>query len=73
MKPTIARLIEIPPELDEQIKSYLSKRPEWNINQVCEAALSLFLLMEQPEPDGPSKNYKRACAIVLDDLLKHEV
>ncbi|WP_193200389.1 DUF2811 domain-containing protein [Nostoc sp. MG11] len=44
MNATVSILTEIPVTLDESLKDYLEKHPDWDAHRVLKAALSLFLL-----------------------------
>lgn len=72
MTHSVSILAEIPEELHESLKKYLEAHPKWDQDSVFAAALSFFLL--QNEPDGKSKKNSqnnRICAqVYLETLLQ---
>ncbi len=60
---SVSILSEIPEELHDTLKSYLSRHPDWDQDRVVTAALSLFLL-QSGESD------RRAARIYLDSLFR---
>ncbi len=61
--PSVSILSEIPEELHDTLKGYLSRHPDWDQDRVVTAALSLFLLQ-----NGDTD--RRAARIYLDSLFR---
>ncbi|MFQ3583451.1 MAG: DUF2811 domain-containing protein [Cyanobacteriota bacterium] len=60
---SVSILSEIPEELHDTLKVYLSRHPDWDQDRVVTAALSLFLL-QSGDTD------RRAARIYLDSLFR---
>ncbi|MEN9233254.1 MAG: DUF2811 domain-containing protein [Gloeomargarita sp. DG02_4_bins_56] len=54
---------EIPGELHESLEGYLASHPDWDVDRVCSAALSLFLLQN-------AENDRRVARVYLDTLFR---
>lgn len=63
MQSSVSILAEIPEELHDTLKRYLSSHPDWDQDRVFTAALSLFLLQ-----NGDSD--RRAARIYLNSLFQ---
>jgi predicted TPR repeat methyltransferase len=61
---TVSIQAEIPEELYGALQDYLEGHPDWDIERVFAAALSLFLLQ-----NGDSDH--RASRVYLDTLFRH--
>ena len=63
MNPNVSILAEIPEELHDTLKGYLTQHPDWDQDRVFTAALSLFLLQ-----NGDTD--RRAARIYLNSLFQ---
>ncbi|MGF1574619.1 MAG: DUF2811 domain-containing protein [Synechococcaceae cyanobacterium RM1_1_27] len=63
MNPSVSILAEIPEELHDTLKGYLTQHPDWDQDRVFTAALSLFLLQ-----NGDTD--RRAARIYLNSLFQ---
>lgn len=66
----VSLLVEIPEDLHQGFLRFLDSRPDWDQDRVMTAALSLFLLQNQPA--GKSERQANA-RIYLDSLFKQPV
>ena len=62
MNSSVSIVAEIPEELHETLKAHLEKHPDWDLNRVFSAALSLFLMQQ-------SNGDRRAARVYLDSLF----
>ena len=69
MNSTISILADIPEELHFSLKSYLEKHPHWDQDRVFAAALSLFLLQNNPNQTIEADQSQRACTKVYLEAL----
>jgi hypothetical protein len=69
MNPTVSILTEIPEELHASLRLYLENHPNWDQDRVFAAALSLFLLQNQPTKSTETSTNYRACARVYLETL----
>lgn len=67
----VSILTEIPEELHVSLRSYLETHPHWDQDRVFTAALSLFLMQNQPAKSTDSSANYRACArVYLESLFQ---
>ncbi|PSB03240.1 DUF2811 domain-containing protein [Merismopedia glauca] len=67
----VSILTEIPEELHASLRSYLESHPNWDQDRVFAAALSLFLLQNQPnKPIEASPNYRACARVYLESLFQ---
>lgn len=69
MNTSVSIFAEIPEELHESLKSYLETHPNWDLDRVFSAALSLFLLQNETDNNAQSAQNYRACARVYLETL----
>lgn len=63
---------EINSELHKSLQKYLNHHPYWDVNQVINASLSLFMLQNWSQDRGiDTKNYD-ICSKVYLDCIFHE-
>ena len=60
MSGTVSIVAEIPEELHEALKDYLEVHPDWDLNRVFAASLSLFLLQNGESDRRVSRVYLSA-------------
>ncbi len=63
MSSTVSILTEIPEELHDTLKGYLTSHPDWDQDRVFTAALSLFLLQN-------GNTDRRAARVYLNSLFQ---
>ncbi|NJK38711.1 MAG: DUF2811 domain-containing protein [Oscillatoriales cyanobacterium RM1_1_9] len=74
MNTTVSVFAEIPEILHDSIQSYLTHHPDWDVNRVFSAALSLFLLQnESVNTPESSRSYHQAARIYLETLFEVQV
>ncbi len=72
MDTSVSVLAEIPDDLHQSLTTYLEKHPNWDLDRVFSAALSLFLLQnESGYGTERSSNYQACARVYLDTLLQH--
>ena len=59
---SVSIVAEIPEDLHETLQSHLEEHPDWDLNRVFAAALSLFLMQH-------SNGDRRASRVYLDSLF----
>ncbi|ACK66141.1 conserved hypothetical protein [Rippkaea orientalis PCC 8801] len=69
MNTSVSIFAEIPEELHDSLKSYLETHPNWDLDRVFSAALSLFLLQNESDHNAQSARNYRACARVYLETL----
>ncbi len=69
MNTPVSIFAEIPEELHESLKTYLESHPNWDLDRVFSAALSLFLLQNESAYTTQSSKHYRACARVYLETL----
>lgn len=69
MNTSVSIFAEIPEELHESLTNYLETHPNWDLDRVFAAALSLFLLQNQSSDTPQSTQNYRACARVYLETL----
>jgi hypothetical protein len=71
MNPTVSIFAEIPETLHDSLKTYLETHPEWDLDRVFCAALSLFLLQnaDSGTPEA-SRSYRQAARVYLETLFQ---
>ncbi len=62
MNSSVSIVAEIPEELHDTLKAHLEAHPDWDMNRVFSAALSLFLMQH-------SNGDRRAARVYLDTLF----
>jgi|GEM_PF-535276 len=70
MNPTVSIFAEIPETLHDSLKTYLETHPEWDLDRVFCAALSLFLLQnaDSGTPEA-SRSYRQAARVYLENSV----
>ncbi len=72
MNATVSILAEIPEALHESLSLYLETHPDWDLDRVFTAALSLFLLQNgEGNTKEASLSYRRAAQVYLETLFRH--
>jgi hypothetical protein len=71
MNPTVSIFAEIPETLHDSLKTYLETHPEWDLDRVFCASLSLFLLQnaDSGTPEA-SRSYRQAARVYLETLFQ---
>ena len=71
MNPTVSIFAEIPETLHDSLKNYLETHPEWDLDRVFSASLSLFLLQnaDSGTPES-SRSYRQAARVYLETLFQ---
>ncbi len=71
MNPTVSIFAEIPETLHDSLKIYLETHPEWDLDRVFSASLSLFLLQnaDSGTPEA-SRSYRQAARVYLETLFQ---
>ncbi|BBA78972.1 hypothetical protein RGRSB_0385 [cyanobacterium endosymbiont of Rhopalodia gibberula] len=64
MNTSVSIFAEIPEELYESLKNFLETHPNWDLDRVFTAALSLFLLQNQNDDISQSITNYHACTQV---------
>jgi len=71
MNTSVSIFAEIPEDLHESLTKYLEKHPNWDLDRVFSAALSLFLLQNEGSYGGQtSPNYQACARVYLETLFK---
>jgi len=71
MNTSISIFAEIPEDLHESLRGYLETHPNWDLDRVFGAAISLFLLQNESTPSSESSQNYRACArVYLESLFQ---
>ncbi|MEG4346334.1 DUF2811 domain-containing protein [Microcoleus sp. A003_D6] len=72
MNPTVSIFAEIPETLHDSLKTYLETHPEWDLDRVFSASLSLFLLQnaDSSTPEA-SRSYRQAARVYLETLFQY--
>ncbi len=71
MDTSVSIFAEIPEDLHETLTKYLESHPNWDLDRVFAASLSLFLLQNEGSYGGQTSTDYRACArVYLETLFK---
>ncbi|MDX2256901.1 MAG: DUF2811 domain-containing protein [Pseudanabaenaceae cyanobacterium bins.39] len=74
MNNKVSILAEIPEELHETLKNYLSTHPDWDQDRVFAAALSLFLLQNSGDRHDNGAHRDRSTAkVYLNAIFQHSM
>lgn len=72
MDTSVSVFAEIPEDLHQSLTTYLEKHPNWDLDRVFSAALSLFLLQNgggfSHQPMSPQ--YKACARVYLETLFQ---
>jgi hypothetical protein len=72
MDTSVSVFAEIPEDLHQSLTTYLEKHPNWDLDRVFSAALSLFLLQNDggysAQPMSP--HYKACARVYLETLFQ---
>ena len=72
MDTSVSVFAEIPEDLHQSLTTYLEKHPQWDLDRVFSAALSLFLLQNEGGYSTQHSPHYKACArVYLESLFQH--
>jgi hypothetical protein len=69
MNTSVSIFAEIPEDLHETLTKYLENHPNWDLDRVFAASLSLFLLQNEGSYGGQTSTDYRACSRVYLETL----
>ncbi|MFN5515882.1 MAG: DUF2811 domain-containing protein [Cyanobacteriota bacterium] len=72
MNTSISVFAEIPEDLHDSLKTYLEKHPNWDLDRVFSAALSLFLLQNEGNFGAAGVGQRPCARVYLETLFRHQ-